>query len=151
MAMKIKVIFFSTISLLLFNLGVYSMGEANVEKPTVDLVKMFNLNETNKIVVATEKRAFAYSPTVEAVVTNKNTITEIVDSLQSVKEVSVCDTRPQYAITFYKDAKQLAVLGFFMDNDWFFLRSDHKGGQRDYTPSKRFVEIWKKIPSHKCE
>lgn len=143
--MKNKILLFSIIYVLLFNFNIYSMGDVNMVNKKIDLVRKFNLNKTNKIIIITEKFSLTYAPLVNKEITDKSIISEFIEVLRSLKEVPVCDTRPQYTVTFYKDTERIVSLGFFINNDWYFIRLDSKEGQKDYEPGRNFARIWKKI------
>lgn len=112
---------------------------------TVNLEKKIHLTKIDKIIIATEKFALSYSPKINKEISDKNIINEIINTLRSAKEVPVCDTRPQYTITFYKNNKPIARLGFFIDNNWYFLRLDSSEKQKDYEPNKDFIEMWRRL------
>ncbi len=119
--------------------GDTEMGES------LDLASKCSLGKIDKIIVTTEKFTTSYSPPVNKIITDKKTIKEVIESLQSVQGVPVCDTKPQYTLAFYESAKQIAALSFFIDGEWYFLRLDSNAGQKDYKPGKTFIELWKKI------
>lgn len=112
---------------------------------TENLLIKCNLKKINRITIRTEDFALSYVTPINKEITDKDTITNIINSLKRVKVVPVCDTRPQYTITFYRGVKEIANLGFFIDNNWYFLRLDSKSGQEDYEPNNSFIEIWKEI------
>ncbi len=111
----------------------------------IDLVKKLNLNKIDKIIIITEKFALTYTSLINKEITDESIIYSFTDTLRLLKEIPVCDTRPQYTITFYKNAQQIASFGFFIDGDWYFIRLDSKDGQKDYKPGRDFVEIWNKL------
>ena len=100
----------------------YAIEGDSKMRESINLAANCGLSKINKIKINTEKFALSYSICANKEITNSDDINKITNTLQSVQEIPVCDTMPQYKLAFYSDTKQIVILRFFIDGDWYFLR-----------------------------
>lgn len=107
----------------------------------IDLVDRFKLQETDKIVIETNKK-IQESPYIKKIILDKTNIVDFLNSLRN--NININDfikTFPNYNVTFYQDDKETFKFGI---NDWEgcnFIRVYSEEIGSDLLPDKNLYKV----------
>lgn len=130
-------------------MGCYSMRgdkKMNKKKDIIDLVSMFKLQNTDKIMIETHIIKFQERPYIKKIVIDKEYIKIFLDSLRKNDYLhGLIKAETHYNVTFYHHNRITFTFGV---NDWEdkgFIRVGYKDIHSDLFVDKSFFDIFHRI------